>query len=106
MAEGVGRVTRALQTFEESDLEGLLFGLSTECGQQSLQLHAMGQIADLVVKAKHEFAILCEFLRVWIFVNTIDSGNRAILEFACDSLICRQHELFDKLVRFVVLNTL
>src|SRR5213083_1019715 len=66
----------------------------------------MGQIADLVVKAKHEFAILCEFLRVWIFVNTVDGRNCAILEFACDSLICRQHELLDKLVRFVVLNAL
>src|SRR5438876_11925402 len=106
MAERLRSVPCALQTFEQSDLEGLLFGFSTECGQQPLQLSAMGQIADLVVKAKHEFAILCQFLRVWIFVNTVDSGNCAILEFACDSLICRQHELFDKLVRFVVLNAL
>src|SRR5947208_16111124 len=106
VTERLRSVACAFQTFEQSDLESLLFGLSTECGKQPLQLHAMGQIADLVVKAKHEFAILCEFLRVWIFVNTIDSGNREILEFTCDSLICRQHELFDKLLRFIDLNAL
>src|SRR6266566_5923365 len=106
MTERLRSVACAFQTFQESDLESLLFGLSTECSKQPLQLRAMGQIADLVVKAEHEFAILCEFLRVWIFVNTVDGRNCAILEFACDSLICRQHEFLDKLVRFVVLKAL
>src|SRR5215471_4456321 len=64
----------------------------------------MSEIADPVVKAKDEFSILGEFFRVWVFVNAVDAGNRALLELACDRLVCRQHELFDQLMRFVVLN--
>src|SRR5947208_10986597 len=78
MAERLRKVTCAFQTFEESDLKRLLFGLSTECGKQPLQLHAMGQIADLVVKAKHEFAILCEFLRVDRKSTRLNSSHQII----------------------------
>ena len=66
----------------------------------------MGQIPNFVVEAENEFSILRQFFRVWIFVNAIDCGNRAFLKLPRDSFVCRQHELFDQLVRFVVLNAL
>ena len=104
MTERLGRVARAFQTFEQRNLESLLFGFAMDQREQSLQLRAMSQIANPIVKAKHEFAILCEFFRIWIFVNAIDRGNRALLELACHGLVCGQHELFDQLMRFVVFN--
>src|SRR5689334_16628851 len=102
MPERLGRIACAFQTLEQRDLERLLFGLATDCGQQALQLSAMGQIPNLIIEAENEFSILSEFLRVWIFVNAIDGGNRPLLELTRDSLVCRQHELFDQLVRLVV----
>ena len=66
----------------------------------------MSQIADPVVKAKHELTILSEFLGVWVFVDAIDGGNRAFLELPGDRFVRCQHEFFDQLVRFVVLNAL
>ena len=66
----------------------------------------MSQIANPVIKAKHEFAILRQFLWIWIFVDPIDGRNRALFQFARNSLVCDQHEFFDQLVRFIVLDTL
>src|SRR5262249_48111637 len=96
----------AFQAFEKSDLERLLFGLATDCGQQALQLSAMGQIPNSIIEAENELSILSEFLRVWVLVDAIDGGNRPLLELTRDSLVCHQHELFDQLVRFVVFNAL
>src|SRR6267378_2327566 len=72
MAERLWRVTGAFQTFKQTDLERLLFRFSTDCRQQPLELCAMSQIANLVIKAEHEFAILSQFFWVWIFVDPID----------------------------------
>src|SRR5207302_7419533 len=66
----------------------------------------MSQIPNFVIEAENEFSILSEFLRVWIFVNAIDGGNRPFRKLARDSLVCCQHEFFDQLVRFVVFNAL
>src|SRR5438309_4071977 len=106
MPERLGRVACALQTLEQRDLERLLFGLATDCGQQALQLGTMGQIPHSIIEAENEFSILSEFLRVWIFMNAIDGGNRPFRKLARDSLVCCQHEFFDQLVRFVVFNAL
>src|SRR5207248_11576595 len=100
MTERLGRVACAFQTFEQRNLESLLFGFAVDQREQSLQLRAMSQIANLVVKAKHEFAKLCEFFRIWIFVNAIDRGNRALLTLACPCLVSGLHELCDQLARF------
>src|SRR5438876_6134364 len=56
MAERLRRVTGAFQTFKQTDLERLLFRFSTNCRHQSLELCATSQIANLVIKAEHEFA--------------------------------------------------
>src|SRR5438128_12409648 len=106
MTQRLRSVARTLQTFEQSDLKSLLFGFSTDCCEQPLQFSAMGQVAHPVVKAKHKFAILCEFVRVWIFVNAVYGGNRELLELPRDSFVRSQHEFFDQLVRFVVLDAL
>src|SRR5213595_3801698 len=71
MAERLRRVTGAFQTFKQSDLERLLFRSSTECRQQSLQLRTMSHIANPVIKTKHEFAKLCQFFWIWIFMYTL-----------------------------------
>src|SRR6266496_3550866 len=75
MAERLWRVTGAFQTFKQSDLERLLFRFSTDFRQQSLQLCAMSHIADPVIKAEHEFTILCQFFWDWILVDPIDGRN-------------------------------
>src|SRR4030095_10501506 len=106
MAKGLWRVAGAFQTFKQSDLERLLFRFSTDCRQQSLELCAMSHIANPVIKAEHEFAILCQFFWVWIFVDPIDGRNRALFQLARNSLVCNQHEFFDQLVRFIILDTL
>src|SRR6266542_6265167 len=72
MTQRLRIVSGALEAFEQSDLERLLLGLSTDCAEQPLQLSAMSQIANPVIKAKHECSILGEFFRVWVFVDAID----------------------------------
>src|ERR1700757_3018147 len=106
MPERLGRVACAFQTLEQCDLERLLFRLATDCGQQALQLSSIGQIPNSMIEAENDFSILSEFLRVWIFVNAINGGNRALLKLPRDSFVCCQHEFFDQLVRFVILDAL
>ena len=38
-------------------------------------------------------------------MDPIDGRDRALFQFAGNSLVCNQHEFFDQLVRFVVLDT-
>src|SRR5258708_27334368 len=66
----------------------------------------MSQVANRVIKAEDEFAKLRQFFQVWIFVDPIDGRNRALFQFARDGLVRGQHEFFDQLVRFIVLDTL
>src|SRR3954470_2511571 len=66
----------------------------------------MSEIANPIIKAKHQFAILCEFFRFWVFMDTIDGRNGTLLKLTCDGLVCRQHEFFNELVRFIVLDAL
>src|SRR5437016_14487534 len=65
----------------------------------------MSHIANRVIKTEHEFAKLCQFFWVWIFVDPIDGRNRALFQLARDRFVCGQHEFFDKLVRFIILDT-
>ena len=58
----------------------------------------MSQIANPVIKAEYEFAKLCQFVQVWIFVDSVDGRNRAFFQLARNSLIRDQHEFFDQLV--------
>src|SRR5438094_1269711 len=106
MAKRPRKVTGAFQTFTQTDLERLLFRCSTGRRQQSLQLRAMRHSANRVSKTEHECAKLCQFFWIWIFVDPIDGRNRALFELARDSFVCGQHEFFDKLVRFIILDTL
>src|ERR1700752_1757747 len=69
VAERLRIVSGAVEAFEQSYFERLLLGLSTDHGEQSLQLAAMSQIANPVIKAQHEFAILRQFLGIWIFMD-------------------------------------
>src|SRR5215831_17796928 len=66
----------------------------------------MSQIANFIIKAQRELTILRELMRIWILMNAIDRWNCAFLQFACDSFVCRQHEFFDQLMRFIILYTL
>src|SRR5437879_12194664 len=106
MSKRLGKVTRPLQTFEQGDLERLLFRFPANGSKQALQLGPMRQIADLIIKAERELAILREFLRVRIFMHPINRRNRALLQLARDRLIRGQHAFLDELVRFIVFNSL
>src|SRR5262245_26083810 len=66
----------------------------------------MSQIANPVIKAEHEFAILCQFFWIRIFVNPIDGRNGTLFQLPRDSFVCGQHEFLDQLVRFIILNSL
>ena len=45
-------VTRAFKTFQQTDLQRLFFGFSTDFGKQSLQFSAMRQIANFVAETE------------------------------------------------------
>src|SRR5262249_44178651 len=66
----------------------------------------MSQIANFIIKAQRELTILSKLVRIWIFMNAVYRWNCALLQFACDGFVCRQHEFFDQLMRFIVLYTL
>ena len=106
MAERLRIVARAFKTFQQTDLQRLLFGFSADFGKQSLQFSAMRQIADFVTKTERELTVLCELFRIWIFVNAIDCWNCTLFQFPRHRFVCRQHEFFDQLMRFIVLDTL
>src|SRR5512132_4407838 len=99
-------VARTFKTFQQTDLQRLLFGFSTDFGKQSLQFSAMRQIANFVAETERELTVLCELFRIWIFVNAIDYWNCAFFQFPRHRFVCRQHEFFDQLMRFIVLNAL
>src|ERR1700680_667517 len=106
MSKRLGKVTRPLQTFEQGDLERLLLRFPADGSEQALQLGTMRQIADLIIKAERELAILREFFRVRIFMHAINRRNRALFQLARDRLIRGQHAFLDELVRFIVFNSL
>src|SRR6476619_1217327 len=94
------------KTFQQTDLQRLLFGFSADLGKQSLQFSAMRQIANFVTKTEHELTVLCELFRIWILVNAVDCWNCALFQFPCHRFVCRQHKFFDQLMRFIVLDAL
>ena len=59
MPERLRIVARAFKTFQQTDLQRLLFGFSADFGKQSLQFSAMRQIANFVTKTEHELTVLC-----------------------------------------------
>src|SRR5438132_2482835 len=67
---------------------------------------SMRKIVDLVAKAENEFAILTELFRGGIFVDAINCRDRPLPQLARDRFIGREHEFFNQLMRFVVLNPL
>ena len=66
----------------------------------------MRQIADLVTITEHELAIFGQLFRVGIFVNAIDRRDCALFQFPRDRFVGREHEFFDQLMRFIVLDPL
>src|SRR5437762_1506678 len=78
MSEGLCRVSRPLQTFEQTDLECLLFRLALDRRQKSLDFFAVREIADFVTKAENEFAIFSEFFRIGIFMHAVNCRNGAM----------------------------
>ena len=106
MAERLGRVTRAFQTFQEPDLERLFFRFAASEASNRCNSAAIGQIADLVIVAENQLPIFRQFFRIGIFVNAVDRRDEAILQFTRDRFVRREHELLDQLMRFVVLDPL
>src|SRR2546423_13754954 len=99
-------IASAFKTFQKTYLQRLLFGLSADFSKQSLQFSAMRQIANFVAETERELTVLCELVRIGIFVNAIDCWNCALFQFPRHCFVCRQHEFFDQLMRFIVLDAL
>src|SRR5580704_12276806 len=66
----------------------------------------MRKISDFVAKAQNEFAIFAELFRIRVFVNAVNSGDRAMPQLARYRFVGCEHEFFDQLMRFVVLDAL
>src|SRR5262249_4154952 len=66
----------------------------------------MRQIANFVTKTQRELTVLCELFRIWILMNAIDCWNRRLFHFAGHRFVCGQHEFFNQLMRFIVLDAL
>ena len=75
VAQRLRRVTRALQTFQKSDLERLFLRFAGERSEEPLQFRAIRQVAGLVIVAEHQLAIFGQLVRLRIFVHAIDRGN-------------------------------
>src|SRR4029077_3944326 len=80
MSQWLRSVTSAFQTFQQTDLESLLFRFYANRSEQSLQIRPLRYIANLKVKTEHHRPILRQLLRIGIFVDAIDSRNGAILQ--------------------------
>src|SRR4030095_6354486 len=104
MAERLRRVARALQAFEQTNFQRLLFWLAADRSEKALDFLSMRQIADLVTETQNKLAIFAELFRIRIFVNAVDRRNRAMPELTPNRFIRREHEFFDQLMRFVVLD--
>src|SRR6266487_541852 len=104
MPEWLRIIARTLETFEQADLQRLLLGFSTNSREQSLQLSAMSQIANFVIKTERELTVLCELFRIWILVNAVDGWNCALFQVSRHRFVCRKHKFFDQLMRFIVLD--
>ena len=57
MPERLGGVTCALQAFEQTDLQRLLFRFAANRSEKSLDFFSVRKIADFVSKAEDELAI-------------------------------------------------
>src|SRR3954469_3126121 len=64
-------IASAFKTFQQTNLQRLLFGFSADFGKQSLQFSAMRQIPNFVTKTERELAVLCELFRIWILVHAV-----------------------------------
>src|ERR1044071_7261983 len=106
MAERLRIVARAFKTFQQTNLQRLFFGFSTGFSQQSLQFSAMCQISDFVTKTEGKLTVLSELFGIWIFVNAIDRWDRAFFQFTRHRFVRHEHEFFDQLMRFIVLDAL
>ena len=94
----------ALETLEEADLDGLLVGLAFDGGEELAEIFAFAQIAGVEVVGGGDLLILGEAVGFGILVNAVDRRLPGQLELAGDDLVGEEHELFDELVRFVVLD--
>ena len=66
----------------------------------------MRQVAGIKSVTHHELAILGQFLRVGILVDTINRRYKPVLQLGRDRFIGGQHELLDQLMGLVVLDPL
>ena len=69
-----------------------------------MKFAALGEVAGADPLRGSEIAELQELLVVRFFVDTVERGLLAVLEFAGHQLVGEQHEFLDELVRDVVLD--
>src|SRR5262249_36561224 len=105
MTERDRGITSTLQTFQQPDLQSLLFRLAAKGFDQSLQLASLGQITHFKSMAENEFAIFRQLLGIRVFVYAIDRRDEAVLQVPPHRFVGRDHEFLDQLIRFVILDS-
>src|SRR4051812_16219716 len=106
MAERLRRVTGPLETLQQADLERLFLWLAPERREQPLKFRPLTQIARLIAVAQDQLPIFADLFRIGIFVDAIDRRNEPVFQLTSDGFVRGEHELFDQLMRLVVLDSL
>jgi hypothetical protein len=106
MAERLRGIARALQTFQQPDLERLLLRFAAQRSEQPLQFPSLASGRRPCNCNSDELAIFRQLFRVGIFVDAIDRRDEPVLQLARDRFVRREHEFLDQLMRLVVLDPL
>ena len=104
VAVGRSAVAGLLERTEELDADGVAVFARLEEPQQFDHLFALGEVADLKAVHRELVAQGLQLLGVGFVVDAADVRNLRLVEGLRDRLVGQEHELFDELVRFVVLD--
>src|ERR1700719_211886 len=106
MAERLRGVTRPLQALEQANLERLFFRFAADRSKKPLYLFTIRKIAYFVTETQNKLSVFAKLVRVRILVNAVNCGERSMPQLTRDRFVRREHEFFDELMRFVVLDSL
>src|SRR5437667_233697 len=74
VSEQLHDITDSLQTFEQTDLEHLLFQLTTNQNKKTLDFFTLQQITNFITETKNEFPIFTKLFKIQILMNPEDHG--------------------------------
>ena len=99
-------VARLLQTAQHADAQRIGVVAHFQRREQLRHFFALGKVSDFYAGVEHLFPQLGELFRLG---RVVDAGNERqlrLMKFSRGDFVRQQHEFFDELVRFVVLDLL